>query len=245
MPQVYDMIIGIHQLHYLPWIRYFHKLANCDIFVVLDNIQFNKNGWQNRNKIKCPDGWLCLTVPVYHRYQQSLQRVSIDNTINWRRKHWRAIQMNYSRAKFFSAYKNFFEEIYAKEWTKLNDINFEILGYIIKALGINVQLIRASRLKVKGEATQRLVNICKELGAETYLTGAYATEVYLDVKLFRQQGIEVVRQDYTAPIYSQRFPKAGFIPNLSIIDVLFNEGPGSLEIILEKKVYDKPLSTYY
>lgn len=243
MPQVYGMIVGIHQLHYLPWIRYFHKIANCDIFVVLDNIQFNKNGWQNRNKIKTPGGWMCLTVPVYNRYQQNLQDVYIDNKTDWRKKHWKSINMNYSRARFFSEYKDFFEEVYSKKWNRLNDINLIILQYLIKALGINVKLIKASRLDVKDTATQRLVNICKELGAQKYLTGVYATDVYLDVKLFQEQGIEVVKQDYTAPVYNQLFPEAGFIPDLSIIDLLFNEGPGSLEIIL-KKTYDKSLSSH-
>lgn len=226
------MIVACHQLHYLPWLRYFHKIANADIFVVLDNIQFNKNGWQNRNKIKNANGWMYLTVPIIHKYQQKIDEVMINNNKNWGKKHWHALKTNYSKAKYFNMHAEFFYKIYEKHWTKLADINYEILFYLLKSLKIDTKIIKSSELKnIEGEDTLRLINICKMLGADSYLSGAYALEVYLDADLFQKHGIKLLLQDWHCPGYKQLFPKSGFIPDLSIIDLLFNEGENSLEIL--------------
>ena len=230
------MSLGAHQLHYLPWLRYFHKIAHCDSFVVLDNIQFNKNGWQNRNKIKTAQGAALLTVPVRQKFQQQLSEVEIDKNPVWRKKHWRASEFNYQKAPYFKEHAPFFRGVYEKSWDRLNDLNDEIFFYLVKALGIKTKIIRASELPLKGEATERLVGICKELGARFYLTGAYASQVYLDPELFRREGIELVTQEFRCPQYPQLFPEAGFIPELSIVDLLFNLGPKSLELLTEGTV---------
>jgi len=227
------MILSAHQLHYIPWLRYFHKIYHSDCFVVMDNIQFNKNGWQNRNKIKTANGWAYLTIPIYQRLAQNIDEVKIDNTQTWRQKHWNALQCNYAKAPYFKDYKSFFEQIYAKEWASLNDINYEMFYFYLEALGIKTKIVKASDLKVEGIDNVRLINICKKLGADTYLSGAYALEVYLDEKVFNDAGIKVSLQDWHCPEYSQQFPKAGFIPDMSIVDLLFNHGPKSMEIMLK------------
>ena len=227
------MILGAHQLHYLPWLRYFHKIAHCDTFVVLDNIQFNKNGWQNRNKIKTAQGASLLTVPIHHKFQQQLNEVEMDQTQPWQKKHWRAIEFNYQKAPHFKEHESFFRGVYEKSWGRLNDLNYEIFFYLVKALGIKTKIIRSSDLPLQGEATGRLVGICKELGARAYLTVAYATQVYLDPDLFQREGIELVTQEFKCPQYPQLFPGAGFIPELSLIDLLFNAGPKSLETLMQ------------
>lgn len=234
------MILAAHQLHYLPWLRYFHKIAHCDIFVVLDNIQFNKNGWQNRNKIKTPNGPLTLTVPVFQKFQQVLSEVQIDNKSPWRKKHGGALQSNYQKAHYFKEHESFFREVYEKSWGGLNDLNEEIFFYLLKTLGIKTRVIRSSELALKGEATERLVGICKELGAETYLTGSHAAQVYLDPSLFEQAGIKLLFQEFDCPQYPQLYPERGFTPELSIADLLFNCGPKSLEILLR---HDPTFST--
>jgi hypothetical protein len=226
------MILAAHQLHYLPWLRYFHKVASCDLFVVADNIQFNKNGWQNRNKIKTDKGWDYLTVPVFHKQVQLLSEARIENTQPWRRKHWGSLASYYHKAPYFKDHEAFFRKVYETDWENLNDLNYEILFYLVKALGIKTKIIRSSDLKLKGEATERLVNICKELGAKTYLSGAYAAEAYLDSRLFEREGIELLFQKFECPCYPQLYSEAGFIPDLSIVDLLFNCGPTSLEILL-------------
>ena len=225
------MILAAHQLHYLPWLRYFHKLAAADTFVVLDNIQFNKNGWQNRNKIKTPQGGTLLTVPVLQKFQQLISEVQIDEKQPWARKHGRAIEVHYQKAPFFKEHERFFRGVYERPWESLNELNYEIFFYLVKALGIKTRILQSSELSLKGEATDRLIGICKELGARAYLTGAYATQVYLDPALFEREGIELVMQEYECPRYPQLYPEAGFVPELSIIDLLFNEGPKSLDLL--------------
>ena len=227
------MILAAHQLHYLPWLRYFHKIAHGDTFVVLDNIQFNKNGWQNRNKIKTPNGPLTLTVPVLQKFQQVLSEVRIDNKLPWRKKHWGALQSNYQKAPYFKDHETFFREVYESSWERLNDLNEKIFSYLLKALGIKTRVIRSSELALKGEATERLIGICKALGARAYLTGSYAAQVYLDQTLFEREGIKLLFQEFECPRYPQLYPEKGFTPELSIVDLLFNHGPKSLEVLLQ------------
>jgi len=228
------MLVAIHQLHYLPWLRYIHKIASADVFVVLDNIQFNKNGWQNRNKIKTDKGSLALTVPVLHKQAQNLSDVLIDNKLPWRRKHWGTVVAHYGKAPHFKDHEEFFKSVYDSEWEKLNDINFSILEYFMKVLGIKTKLLRGSNLSMGGEATDRLVGICKDLNANAYLTGSYAVEVYLDSSAFEREGIGLIHQDFQCPEYPQQYPEKGFVPELSILDLLFNCGSKSLDILMKQ-----------
>jgi hypothetical protein len=237
VPQVCDlrcvMILSAHQLHYLPWLRYFHKIAHSDVFVVMDNIQYNKNGFQNRNKIKNAAGWMYLTIPIFNKFQQDLDEVAIDNSQSWQKKHWNSLLCNYSKSPYWSDFKDFLEEIYRRPWQKLNDINYGMLDFYLDYLGIKTKIVKASDLNVEGEDSVRLVNICKALGADTYLSGAYALEAYLDEKVFKDAGIKIALQDWHCPEYKQQFMQAGFIPDLAIVDLLFNHGKSSMNIILE------------
>ena len=227
------MILGAHQLHYLPWLRYFHKIASCDVFVVLDNIQFNKNGWQNRNKIKTSQGPLILTVPVLQKFQQNLLDVEIDQKQGWGKKHERTLQIHYQKAPYFRDHESFLREVFERPWQRLNDLNNELLFYFLKVLGIKTKIIRSSEISLKGEATERLTGICKELGARAYVTGAYATQVYLDADIFKREGIELITQEFECPQYPQVYPESGFIPELSIVDLVFNCGSKSLEVLMQ------------
>ena len=138
------MVVGIHQLHYLPWLRYMHKILCADVFIVLDNIQYNKNGHQNRNRIKTPQGDLTLTVPVFDRFGQSLDEVRIDSKQAWARKHWRSIAQHYGRAPYFAEYADWLSAIYEQPWERLNDLNSALLTGFITRLGINTRLVFAS-----------------------------------------------------------------------------------------------------
>ena len=225
------MILAAHQPHYLPWLRYFHKMASSEVFVLLDDLQFNKNGWQNRNKIKTALGELVLTVPVIHKFQQPLSDVQIDSKQPWARKHWRTLETNYRKAPHFKEHAPFFRDVFERPWERLNDLNCEILFYLVGVLGIKAKIVRSSGLSLKAEGTDRLVEICKTVGAKTYLTGAYAAGVYLNTERFKREGIELVFQEFECPRYPQLFPETGFIPELSIVDLLFNCSPKSLEIL--------------
>lgn len=227
------MLVGIHQLHYLPWLRYVEKIAHCDVFVVLDNIQFNKNGWQNRNRLKTASGQTLLTVPVHARAGQTLDQVRIADNNGWKQKHWRTLEQNYKKAPCFNQYAPFFEEIYDTDWTHLNDLNRKMLEYFITALGIDTRIVHASSLNVPGDATERLLNIIRAVDGDTYYSGAFALDAYLDSELLDSAGIKLELQNWSAPRYPQLH--GDFIPDLSVLDLLMNCGPGALQHLNGKK----------
>lgn len=225
------MLVAIHQLHYLPWLRYMEKIARADVFVVLDDVQYEKNGYQNRNRIKHADGWMYLTVPVKERAGQLLHEVEIAEAGAWGEKHWRALQANYSKARHFKQYGEAFAGIYQRSWTHLNALNWDLLSYLCLALGIETPLVRSSQLGVEGKATERLIQICRAVGADRYYSGSHAAQTYLDAAAMEAAGIEIIVQEWTCPAYRQCFPQQAFIPDLSVIDLLLNEGPLSLDIL--------------
>lgn len=223
------MIVAIHQPQYLPWLGYFDKIERCDTFVFLDNVQFKKNEWQNRNKIKTAEKWQWLSVPVIHKFPQNINDVEINNTVPWGKKHLNALITNYSKAPFFKEHIEFFEETYEREWRLLSDINVHIIRYLVKALGISGKKLElASQYESREGRTERLLDLCHRLGADGYLSGKDGAK-YLDVEEFEKRGIRVIFQDYEHPSYSQLF--GDFEPYLSVIDLLFNCGPESLSIL--------------
>ena len=225
------MVVGIHQLHYLPWLRYIHKILRSDTFIVLDNIQYNKNGHQNRNRIKTPQGALTLTVPVFDHFAQSLDQVEIDNTKPWARKHWRSIAQHYARAPHFAAHSPWLEAIYQQPWQRLNDLNRALLEAFLAQLEIDTPLHYATDLAIPGEATERLVNLVNAVGGNTYLSGAHALDSYLDTDAFAAANIDLKIQTWTAPKYPQG--NDPFIPELSILDLLMHCGPEARMLLLE------------
>lgn len=223
------MLVGIHQLHYMPWLRYFEKIARVDVFVVLDNIQYNKNGWQNRNKVKTNLGAALLTVPVIDKFAQRLDEVRIAEGSSWRKKHWRMLQQNYSKAPYFDEHARFFAEIYQREWTTLNDLNRPMLHYLVDALQITTPIAYASELNVPGLATDRLVNLIKAVEGDTYYSGAYALDAYLDASILEAAGIGLVLQHWEAPVYPQLH--GDFVRDLAVFDLLMNCGPDALSVL--------------
>jgi len=227
------MLVGIHQLHYLPWLRYFEKIARCDVFIVLDNIQFNKNGWQNRNKIKTDQGDLMLTVPVVAKSGQRLDEVRVQNSVKWGRKHWRTIEQHYRNAPFYEFLSETLENIYSVQWDSLNSLNRHMLNLYIDLMGIETRIAYSSELAVPGEATERLVNLIKGVGGTEYYSGSYALDVYLDADMLKEAGIGLRLQEWIAPQYPQMY--GTFIADLSIVDLLMNCGPDSLNLIMDER----------
>lgn len=214
------MTVTIHQPEYLPWIGFFDRISKADMFVVLDDVQYQKNAFINRNKIKTSQGWQWLTVPVKQREAlKKINEIEINNKTDWRNKHWKALFYNYNKASYFKKYADFFEKIYKQEWDLLVDLDIYLIENIMDMLRLRKEIKRSSSLRADGEATDRLVNICKLVGADTYLSGPGGKE-YMDLDKFKKQNINVVFQEFTHPVYSQQFK--GFIPNLSVIDLLFN-----------------------
>jgi len=224
--------VAIHQPHYLPWLRYIEKAARSDVFIVLDSVQFTKNGWQNRNRIKSPNGVVLLTVPVHAERDTVLSAVRIDNSQPWRRKHWRAIEQSYRKAPYFERYAPELEIIYQEHWDYLAQLNARLLTYFFRHLGITTRVCFASDFHLQSTATQRLVELVRAVQGETYYTGAYAMDTYLDTALFERAGVQVELQQWHPPIYPQLH--GDFVPDLSIIDLLMNVGPDALSVLLGK-----------
>lgn len=223
-------VVGIHQPQYLPYLGYFHKIAQCDVFVHLDDVQFQKGGVQNRNKIKNITGWNWLTVPVTQNINQNINEVQIINKVNWADKHWRALQTNYGKAPFFKTYSGLFQQIYGKKWNNLADLNIEFAERICDVLDIHTEFVLSSKIETEGTSTERLVSVCQNLNADAYIAGRGGKN-YMKLGLFEKEGIEIIWQDFTHPVYQQQFPEVEFIPNLSIIDLLFNCGDKTREFI--------------
>ena len=231
------MILSAHQPQYIPWLGYFHKMAKSDCFVFLDKVQYKPREFQNRNKIRTPDGWIWLSVPAIskNRYRQTICDVMIDDEFPWRRKHLMSLKSCYGRCRFFGEYFPFFENIYAKKWERLLDLNVCIINYISEKLSINTPLHFESQLAVVGKSTERIIEICRKLKADTYLSGIGGKD-YLEEEKFIQAGLNLVYQNFRHPTYQQEFisPQSGFISYLSILDLLFNEGPASRQILLKE-----------
>ena len=230
------MIVGIHQPHYLPWLRYIDKIARSDVFVLLDDADYTKNGWQNRNKIKCAQGWMYLTVPVRDAFGKPILEVQIDGGQRWRDKHLMALKTNYARAPFFGRYFAMFEAVYGRPWDSLVDLTVTLLRDVLAALEIPTRIVRSSELEVPGRGSERLIDICRRLGATAYLTGDYAAGNHLDLAVFEGQGIELQRQAWQCASYRQQHARAGFVADLSIVDLLFNEGPDGRRVLEQSRV---------
>ncbi len=227
------MIVAVHQPQYLPWLGYFDKIDRADLFVLLDTVQFKKNEWQNRNRIKTAQGWQWLTVPVAYRFPQRINQVKINPQSNWARKHLLALRTNYSKAPYFSDYFEVFEEVLTENWQNLAALNIRLVRELTGLLGISTPLRLASELGGFPEGPdERLIAICQHLGAEVYLAGIGGRD-YMNLEKFEKAGIEVVFQEFKHPVYPQLY--GDFLPNLSVVDLLFNCGKQSLRILREAR----------
>ena len=228
------MVVAVHQPQYLPWLGYFDKIAACDAFVFLDCVQYKPREFQNRNKVRTPEGSKWLSVPVVSkdRGRQIVSEVEIDNDFPWKRQHLNALRSAYGKAAYFDRYAGFFQELYSGEWNKLMELNVHIIKYLLAELGIARPVYFESALGICGTATERIIEICQKLNADTYLSGAGGKD-YLAEEKFVPAGIKLLYQEFKHPRYAQQFMKDenDFIPNLSVLDLLFNEGPNSSKIL--------------
>ena len=209
---------------YLPWLGFFDQLRRADVFVCYDDVQYDKHGWRNRNRIKTQTGPTWLTVPVRHGGEPPLQRildVEIDRRTPWARKHVASIRQAYARAPFCDRYLPALEELLQRRWERLVDLDIECVDLLAHWLGLQRRIERSSMLGVGGERSERLLNICRHFGASTYVSGDSA-QAYLDVALFERNGITVKWQRFVHPVYPQLHGE--FVPFLSALDLLFNCG---------------------
>lgn len=223
---------AILQPGYLPWLGAFEQMARADVFVFLDDVQYTRRDWRNRNRIKGPNGEQMLVVPVKSsgRRDQLILEAVIDGD-SWRAKHLRALTLAYGKSPWFERYRDDLTELYGREWVRLVDLDMELTLWLAGALGIDRRFRRSSELSVESDdRSGRIVGIMNAVGAE-HLYDGKAARAFIDVDEFGRQGIEVTFQEYEHPVYAQLWPKQGFISHLSALDLLLNCGPDSLEIL--------------
>jgi hypothetical protein len=225
-----DRVAVILQPSYLPWLGYFAQMARSDVFVFYDDVQYDKHSWRNRNRVKTAQGGQWLTVPAltHNRNKPLIREVEIDNRQNWRKKHLNTLQQSYARAPFYSTYIKQFEELYSRPYERLLDLNLAGTLAICEMLGLKREHRLSSELDTQGDRLGRLIDLCKLVGANVFYEGA-AGKDYISDADFAQAGIRIEYQDYQHPTYEQLHGE--FVPYLSAVDLLFNCGPRSLEIL--------------
>jgi len=221
------VILSAHQPAYLPWLGYFEKIASADIFIYLDTVQFEKNSYINRNKIKTPQGPLWLTIPVKSKgnINSNLLKTEIEEKIPWRKKHIKSIKMNYSKALRYQERFSKIEEIVMKEESNLTEYCFQQLVFWIDELNIKTKVYRLSEIPIFSKKSELIFDLCKHYNAKYYLSGALGKN-YLNKYDFIKAGITVNYQDFKPKVYPQLWGK--FVPFLSIVDWWLNTDDNKL-----------------
>jgi hypothetical protein len=228
------MILSAHQPAYLPWLGYLHKIATCDVFVILDDVQFEKNSYTNRNKIKTPNGELWLTVPIQSKghLEKPIRLLEIDNQSNWQDKHWKTILQSYKKAPFYKESISWLEEIYANKWTNFVELTNRMTKEILKRVGIKTKLIQQSELNCQRKKQELILELCEKTGADTYISGTLGQN-YIEPASFENKGIRIMFQEYRHPVYTQLYGE--FIPYMSCLDLLMNVGEKrALDVIFDE-----------
>jgi hypothetical protein len=222
-------LLAAHQPQFAPWLGFFDKLDRADIFVLLDNVQYKKNEWQNRNRIKGAAGPQWLTVPVSNRFGQEIRELDIAPRDDWQSRHLKTLRACYSRAPHFAGTFSLYERVAQRPWEKLADLNIQLLRELVAQLDFKTEILLASELEpLPDHRDERLIELCRRNGARDYLAGA-GGRAYMDLARYEAAGVNVMFQDFQHPAYPQLF--GDFTPNLSVLDLMFNCGPTSIEII--------------
>lgn len=230
------MIVAAHQPNFIPWLGYFDKMRKADLFVVVDHVQMERQSFQNRVRIKTGEGARWITVPVV---QESRRERIVDKRVDnsragrfrWSRKMYLTLKYAYQSASHFADYEPAVSGILGARWEKLSELNGRFIDLCRDALGIRTRMVRSSSLRPAGAKSDMVLNLCREVGADAYLAGHGASRTYLDLPAFERAGVRVIWQDFRHPVYRQRPASEEFIPNLSALDLIFNCGPRSQEIL--------------
>lgn len=230
------MIVAAHQPSYLPWLGYLDKMAKADVFVVMDDLQYEAQNFQNRQRVKLNSGAAWLTVPLERGNQgDRICDKRIANAGNpkqhWQRCQWATLRTHYGKAPHWARYAAELEEVYTRPWQRLVDLDLHLLDLARGWLAITGPVLQSSSLGLEGHKTDRIIDLCRKVGAKVYLSGSGGSTDYLDADALRRAGIAVMWQHFAHPSYPQRYPQLGFVPNLAFLDLLFNCGPDSRQVL--------------
>ena len=222
--------MAILQSNYIPWKGYFHIIQKADHFVFLDTAQYTTRDWRNRNQIKSPEGLKWLTIPTNGTQSMKINEVKIDNSVDWRKKHLKALEKNYGKCRYFKQYFGLFQNILMrKNWENLSNLNQLLIKEITGILSIKTTFSDSKEFKLIEGKNEKIISIIQQLNGDSYLTGP-AAKSYIDPEMFQRNNIKLEYMDYSNyPVYSQ--PWGGFAHNVTIFDLLFCEGPDSPQFI--------------
>ena len=232
------MKVSISQSAYLPWLGYFDRIFKSDIHIILDHVSkdnSSKTNYTNRNKIRTPQDWMWLSVPLVKDKQnpeQPLNEVRILDENSWKRKHLNSIKHNYGKARFYNTHKDFIHDLFEKNFQFLHELNAFSTEYLMNFLQIKTKLLKSSEMSPETKKSELILELCEKAGAKTYISGPFGRN-YLDKQAFLDKGIDIEYHDYVHPIYSQVYK--GFEPYMSTLDLVLNEGDNSREIIINKQ----------
>jgi hypothetical protein len=217
------MVVSVHQPNYIPWMGYFYKIQKSDMFVILDDVQYIRRGFINRNRIKTHQGISWLTVPVENKgnYGCDINEIKIKNDLIWKKDHLKNIEMNYKRSNFFNDYYDVFKSCLMKDYGRLAELNIDLIKTICRLLNIKTEMVLSSALNINETSTERIIGICEAFGADTYLSGSGGAK-YQDEKMFEDHSIKLVYSHFTEKPYKQLW--GDFSGGLSVIDYIFNCG---------------------
>ncbi|GAA0688750.1 WbqC family protein [Marinobacterium maritimum] len=220
--------VAILQSNYIPWKGYFDLINTVDEFIVYDEVQYTKRDWRNRNKIKGPEGlqWLSVPVEVKGKFHQKICDVRITDKAIFK-KHWMTINQFYRKAEFYKDYSDVFEEYYLGSTSDyISEINISLIRRINNILGIETKISSSRDYIFSGGKTEKIIEICKQSGADIYLSGP-AAKGYFDTDMAEKEGIKVEWFDYSGyPEYRQLYGR--FVHGVTILDLIFNEGPNAV-----------------
>ncbi len=239
------MILTAHQPAYMPWLGYFHKIALADNFVMLDSVQFEKNSFTNRNKIKTSNGEAWLTIPVEMKghLDKQINEIQMDSKSNWKKKHWNTLLLNYKKAPHFDKYSGFFEKYYLSETNNLFDFIQSSSNFFFEELKITPKTKKLSELNIESKKQDLIIDLCKKTDSNAFVFGALGKD-YADKNLFDSNNISIYFQEYKHPSYQQLWGE--FVPYMGIIDALFNLGAErTKEIIFEGNISKKELEQIF
>jgi hypothetical protein len=225
------MVVTINQPAYLPWLGYLDRIALADLHIVLDHVQFEKNSFVNRNRIRTAQGWAWLTVPVRTKGRfgtLAIRELETDGSRPWARKHWESIRQSYAHAAHFPAFAERFQGLYEHAWPRFTDLARECTRLLREAFGIRTPIVYSSDMDPQARKSELVLELCRKADARKYVSGPLGRD-YLDRDAFARHGIELAFHDYAHPRYPQAYP--GFEANMAAIDALFNCGAGAAELM--------------
>jgi hypothetical protein len=230
------MIVSIHQPHFLPWLGYLDRMRRCDLFVLLDHVQFERQNYQNRVRIKTGQGPQWLVVPLVRGSQSdTICEKRVDNLARgrhrWGRRVYLTLEHAYRGAPGFAALAPRLKAIFDSEWERLVDLDLALLELLRDALGIDTPLVRSSELDVTGHRSDLVLSVCRAVGASVFLGGIGQSKHYLDTEALRRAGIDVAWQSFAHPRYHQHPRARDFVEGLSAIDLLANCGLDSSSVL--------------